>query len=75
MSPETIEAGLQLSEAALVGLGMPTGPVIASIGSWLMLRQLRVKGATSCSTIFGTRRTLRRTVSGAPTGYMTKLLI
>ncbi len=29
--PETIEASLQLSEAALVGLGMPTGPVIASI--------------------------------------------
>jgi len=29
--PETIEASLQLSEAALVGLGKPTGPVIASI--------------------------------------------
>ena len=29
--PETIEASLQLSEAALVGLGIPTGPVIASI--------------------------------------------
>ncbi|MFA5950642.1 MAG: cation:proton antiporter [Hyphomicrobium sp.] len=29
--PETIEASLQLSEAALVGLGGPTGPVIASI--------------------------------------------
>jgi CPA2 family monovalent cation:H+ antiporter-2 len=29
--PEAIEASLQLSEAALVGLGMPTGPVIASI--------------------------------------------
>lgn len=29
--PETIEASLQLSEAALVDLGMPTGPVIASI--------------------------------------------
>jgi K+:H+ antiporter len=29
--PETIEASLQLSEAALVGLGQPTGPVIASI--------------------------------------------
>jgi CPA2 family monovalent cation:H+ antiporter-2 len=29
--PETIEASLQLSEAALVGLGVPTGPVIASI--------------------------------------------
>jgi monovalent cation:H+ antiporter-2, CPA2 family len=29
--PETIEASLQLSEAALVGLGLPTGPVVASI--------------------------------------------
>ncbi|MCH9766105.1 MAG: cation:proton antiporter [Alphaproteobacteria bacterium] len=29
--PETIEASLQLSEAALVGLDIPVGPVIASI--------------------------------------------
>ena len=29
--PETIEASLQLSEAALVGLGLSAGPVIASI--------------------------------------------
>ena len=29
--PETIEASLQLSEAALVDLGVPAGPVIASI--------------------------------------------
>jgi CPA2 family monovalent cation:H+ antiporter-2 len=29
--PETIEASLQLSEAALVGLGVPTGLVIATI--------------------------------------------
>ena len=29
--PEAIEASLQLSEAALVGLGLPMGPVIASI--------------------------------------------
>jgi CPA2 family monovalent cation:H+ antiporter-2 len=29
--PETVEASLQLSEAALVGLGVPTGPAIASI--------------------------------------------
>jgi len=29
--PETIEASLQLSEAALVGLGIATGPAIASI--------------------------------------------
>jgi monovalent cation:H+ antiporter-2, CPA2 family len=29
--PEAIEASLQLSEAALVGMGVPIGPVIASI--------------------------------------------
>lgn len=29
--PETVEASLQLSEAALVGLGIPIGPVIATI--------------------------------------------
>ena len=29
--PETIEASLQLSEAALVGLGIPAGAAIASI--------------------------------------------
>ena len=29
--PETVEASLQLSEAALLGLGVPAGPVIASI--------------------------------------------
>jgi CPA2 family monovalent cation:H+ antiporter-2 len=29
--PETIEASLQLSEAALIGLGIATGPVIASV--------------------------------------------
>jgi len=29
--PEAIEASLQLSEAVLVGLGVPTGPAIASI--------------------------------------------
>jgi CPA2 family monovalent cation:H+ antiporter-2 len=29
--PETVEASLQLSEASLAGLGLPIGPVIASI--------------------------------------------
>ncbi len=29
--PETIEASLQVTEATLIGLGVPTGPVIASI--------------------------------------------
>ncbi|MFO1079537.1 MAG: cation:proton antiporter [Reyranellaceae bacterium] len=29
--PETIEASLQLSEALLVGIGLPVGPIIASI--------------------------------------------
>jgi len=30
-APETAEASLQLSEAALAGLGVPPGPVIASL--------------------------------------------
>jgi CPA2 family monovalent cation:H+ antiporter-2 len=58
--PETIEASLQLSEASLVGLGVPMGPVIASIhekrdefraelqrasaGSGAMSRSIRSKG-------------------------------
>jgi CPA2 family monovalent cation:H+ antiporter-2 len=29
--PETVEASLQLSEAVLLGVGLPAGPVIASI--------------------------------------------
>jgi CPA2 family monovalent cation:H+ antiporter-2 len=29
--PETIEASLQLSEALLIDIGIPMGPVIASI--------------------------------------------
>jgi monovalent cation:H+ antiporter-2, CPA2 family len=29
--PETVEASLQLSEAVLVDIGIPMGPVIASI--------------------------------------------
>ena len=45
--PETIEASLQLSEAALVGLGIPTGPVIASIHEQRdEFRQLLQRAAT-----------------------------
>ena len=52
--PETIEASLQLSEATLVGLGVPTGPVIASIhekreSSAKQLRALRGGRRAACA--------------------------
>jgi monovalent cation:H+ antiporter-2, CPA2 family len=43
--PETIEASLQLSEAALVGLGVPTGLVIASIHEKRDIVRAELQGA------------------------------
>lgn len=43
--PETIEASLQLSEAALVGLGIPTGLVIASIHEKRDVFRIALQGA------------------------------
>ncbi len=43
--PETIEASLQLSEAALVGLGVPTGLVIASIHERRDIIRAELQGA------------------------------
>ena len=43
--PETIEASLQLSEAALVGLGVPTGLVIASIHEKRDVYRAELQGA------------------------------
>ncbi len=43
--PETIEASLQLSEAALVGLGVPTGLVIASIHERRDVFRTQLQGA------------------------------
>jgi CPA2 family monovalent cation:H+ antiporter-2 len=45
--PETIEASLQLSEAALVGLGVPPGPVIASIHEQRDVFRQLLQGAAS----------------------------
>lgn len=57
--PETIEASLQLSEAALVGLGKPAGPVIASIHEMRdeFRRDLQqAAGAAGRPTTFGLKR-------------------
>ncbi|MEQ1716860.1 MAG: cation:proton antiporter [Hyphomicrobium sp.] len=43
--PESIEASLQLSEAALVGLGVPTGYVIASIHEKRDVYRAELQGA------------------------------
>ena len=46
--PETLESSLQLSEAALVDLGVPMGPVIASIHEKRdLFRQLMEEGELS----------------------------
>jgi monovalent cation:H+ antiporter-2, CPA2 family len=42
--PETIEASLQLSEAVLVDVGVPMGPVIASIHEKRAALQDAIKG-------------------------------
>jgi len=41
--PETIEASLQLSEAVLVDVGVPIGPVIASIHDKRAALQAEIK--------------------------------
>jgi CPA2 family monovalent cation:H+ antiporter-2 len=54
--PETIEASLQLSEAALVGLGVPTGAAIASIHeSRDVFRAELQRAAKLAGTTIGTR--------------------
>ncbi len=47
--PETIEASLQLSEAALVGLGVPTGLVIASIHERRDIFRSQLQGAAKAA--------------------------
>lgn len=47
--PETIEASLQLSEAALVGLGVPTGLVIASIHERRDVFRAELQGAAKAA--------------------------
>ena len=43
--PETIEASLQLSEAVLVDIGIPMGPVIVSIHEQRAAFQAAIKAA------------------------------
>lgn len=49
--PETIEASLQLSEAVLVDLGVPMGPVLASIHEQRARFQADIKGMAPDATI------------------------
>ncbi len=65
--PETVESSLQLSEAALVGLGVPAGPVIASIHEkrdeirHALQRAARDAGVEATRGVRAkTRKTLRR---------------
>jgi len=56
--PETIEASLQLSEAVLVDLGVPMGPVIASIHEQRAALQAVIKAKAPDAEVrtFGRRR-------------------
>ncbi len=69
--PETIEASLQLSEAALIGLGRPTGPVIASIHEKrdeirrALQQAARAAGLTKINSV--KRKTLRARKDGGQT--------
>jgi CPA2 family monovalent cation:H+ antiporter-2 len=56
--PETIEASLQLSEAVLVDLGVPMGPVIASIHEKRAALQAEIKAMAPTARIrpLGRRR-------------------
>ncbi|MCU0890189.1 MAG: NAD-binding protein, partial [Sandarakinorhabdus sp.] len=57
--PETVESSLQLAEAVLVDLGVPMGPVIASIHEKRDELRARIKGA-GVATKRPPLRTLRR---------------
>jgi len=63
--PETIEASLQLSEAALVGLGLPTGPVIASIHEKRDEFRRELQEAAGRAGLAETRSIRAKTVHGA----------
>ena len=63
--PETIEASLQLSEAALVGLGLPTGLVIASIHEKRDEFRRELQDAAGRAGIKQTRSIRAKTVRGA----------
>ena len=69
--PETVEASLQLSEAVLVDLGVPMGPVIASIHEKRAEFQARIKALAPEAEIrpLGRRR-LRDAKSRADTSWV-----
>jgi monovalent cation:H+ antiporter-2, CPA2 family len=62
--PETIEASLQLAEATLVDIGVPMGPVIASVHEQRAAYRAEIQQGTPATTL--PRRTPRwlRTVAG-----------
>ena len=62
--PETVESSLQLAEAVLVDLGVPMGPVIASIHEMRDELRTQIKGAGTV-TKRPPLRTLRRGPPGA----------
>ena len=71
--PETIEASLQLSEAALVSIGVPTGLVIASIHEkrdefrTLLLSAAQANGRVSSRAMRRKLRTKRGAAETVPT--------
>jgi monovalent cation:H+ antiporter-2, CPA2 family len=64
--PETIEASLQLSEAALAGLGVPAGPVIASIHERRDVFRRELQNAAGRETHAVKPKRKRRGVIGTP---------
>ena len=72
--PETIEASLQLSEATLIGLGLQTGPVIASIhekrDEFRRVLQSAAGQAGVVQTTHSIRRRNLRKSYGAPAVYL-----
>jgi CPA2 family monovalent cation:H+ antiporter-2 len=62
--PETIEASLQLSEAVLVELGVPMGPVIATIHEHRAELQAQIKAMAPRAEVRARgRRRLRDTLT------------
>jgi CPA2 family monovalent cation:H+ antiporter-2 len=60
--PETVESSLQLAEAVLVDLGVPMGPVIASIHEKRDQLRTRIRGSGAAPK----RQTLRSLRRGVP---------
>jgi CPA2 family monovalent cation:H+ antiporter-2 len=63
--PETIEASLQLSEATLIGVGLHTGPVIASIHDKRDEFRRALQTATGHAGLQATHSVRRNTLRGS----------